>query len=156
MMLVPASAVAKAAKKVEDRLPAAAEAASLEAIATADHPAAIQITAGLERPSRLSLVLAPTKIDPAATVYINVYLRPMNGAGAADGSASVADERGTLAGTVAFVQAEAIGAKESFLINVPKDMRFSQGMATVTIALDGNGSSLGDSAIALIRARLLK
>tara|TARA_R110002020_G_scaffold27268_2_gene87992 strand:+ start:716 stop:1297 length:582 start_codon:yes stop_codon:yes gene_type:complete len=154
-------AMAQTAVKSEDRLAAGPEALAEPEIATAEHDAFLRIAAPLA-PTRLSLVLAPSVVDPAETVFVDVYLQPAgdeprNPEDDAPGTASLSEgDRSRLAGTVAFTEADTVGDEEYFVVNVPPGMRFAAGAAVVTITLSGADAPLRNSAVELRQASLLR
>ena len=154
-------AMSQTAPKSEERLTAEPDALSESSIATTERDAWRRITAPLA-PTRLSLVLAPSAVDPGETVFIDVYLQPegdgtTNAGSEADGTARLTDaDRSRLAGTVAFTEADAIGEEEYFVVNVPPGMRFETGAAIVTLTLSGASSPLENSAVELRQANLLR
>ncbi|MBP0614855.1 hypothetical protein [Jiella mangrovi] len=156
------AARAQTAQKSEDRLEQDAGDDAATSIATPEQDASLRIRAPLA-PTRLALVLAPHAVDPAETVFIDVYLQQAAAktktpettsstttAELTQGSAS------QLAGTVAFTQAEEVGEEAYFVVNVPKGMRFENRAAIVTIALVGANAPLQNSAIELRRASLVE
>ena len=141
------------------------EDAATQTIATAGADASLRIAAPQE-PTRLSLVLAPSAIDPDETVFVDVYLQ--QAAGEAGSDAGTADQgapdaatldvgnASRLAGTVAFTQADQVGEEEYFVVNVPQGMRFVTGAAIVTITLAGADAPLENSGVELRKANLLQ
>ncbi|NDW03551.1 hypothetical protein [Jiella pacifica] len=158
-------AMAQTAPKSEERLTAKPDALAEHKIATIESDAWMRIASPLA-PTRLSLVLAPSAIDPAATVFIDVYLQPVgdeteSGEESAPGPARLTEaDRSRLAGTVAFTEADTVGEEEYFVVNVPPGMRFESGAAIVTITLAGTLAGAdappANSAVELRRANLLR
>lgn len=163
MLVAASSARAQPAEKSAARL--GIEDATTETIATAGADASLRIAAPLE-PTRLSLVLSPSAVDPDETVFIDVYIEPSgsesgSGAGTADQStpdAATLDagNASRLAGTVAFTVADQVGEEEYFVVNVPQGMRFEAGAAIVTITLAGADAPLENSGVELRKANLLR
>ncbi|MCE7027035.1 hypothetical protein [Jiella avicenniae] len=159
--LSPSLAAAQTAAKTEDRLAAEPEALADPRIATAGRDARLRIHAP-RAPTRLSLVLAPSAVDPGETVFVDVYLQQadaetQNAEDAGPGTARLSEaDRSRLAGTVAFTKAEAVGEEEYFVVNVPPGMRFETGAAIVTLTLSGADAPLRNSAVELRQATLLR
>ncbi|ORE99115.1 hypothetical protein [Aurantimonas sp. 22II-16-19i] len=158
-LVAASSARAQPAEKSAARL--GIEDATTETIATAGADASLRIAAPLE-PTRLSLVLAPSAIDPDETVFIDVYIEPAGSeAGTAnqstpDAATLDAGNASRLAGTVAFTVADQVGEEEYFVVNVPQGMRFEAGAAIVTITLAGADAPLENSGVELRKANLLR